>query len=66
MQENFVKAFRQRLVRAMFTNIRIDNLYNGFYLVSCVSRDGEHIRCKMTPVEMNATPRLVWFDKVRS
>ena len=62
MQNNTVKAFRQRLVRGGFTDIQIWNHFNGKFSVSCYSSDGDYIRKELTEVEMNAIPRIVWFD----
>lgn len=62
MQSNDIKAFRQRLVRAQFTDISIyDNGY-GFYTVYCISPKGEKIQRRMSITEIRNTPRIVWFD----
>lgn len=62
MQNNIVKAFRQRLVRAGFQDIGIYDLGNGCYKVCVISSTGEYIRRNMTLLEMHNTPRTVWFD----
>lgn len=62
MQSNDVKAFRQRLSRNGFTDISIYDCGDGCFSVNCTSRDGVRIRRKMTVTQMNATPRVVWFD----
>lgn len=62
MQSNVVKAFRQRLVRAGFTDIRIWDNFNGSYDVRCYSPDNILINKRLTEVQMNCIPRVVWFD----
>ena len=62
MQNNTVKAFRQRLVRAGFTDICISNSYRGYYFFSCISPDGVKIERLLTEIEMINIPRTVWFD----
>ena len=62
MQNNEVKAFRQRLVRAGFTDICIFDCYNGLYQVYCTFPDGKRINKKMSIEEICNTPRVVWFD----
>lgn len=62
MQNNVVKAFRQRLVRGGFTDIYIYDNGDGSYSVGCTSPDGDRIRRRMFPVDMYNTPHLVWFD----
>lgn len=62
MQANFIKAFRQRLVRAGFTDIRIYDDYNGRYTVWCTDPGGKKIRASMTQGEIENTPKVVWFD----
>ncbi|MBO5395391.1 MAG: hypothetical protein J6A97_00755 [Clostridia bacterium] len=62
MQRNEVKAFRQRLVRAGFTDICIYEQFTGDYIVSCRSSTGDRINKVMTIAKMNNTPRVVWFD----
>lgn len=64
MQNNEVKAFRQRLIRAGFKDISIKYCYDGSgdYRVSCVSPMGTPIHRRMDILMMRATPRVVWFD----
>jgi len=52
MQPNFIKAFRQRLVRAGFTDIEIYDNYNGRYSVWCTDLNGNKIRVNMTKEEI--------------
>ncbi|MBE6767496.1 MAG: hypothetical protein E7549_01120 [Ruminococcaceae bacterium] len=61
MQENFIKAFRQRLLRAGFTDVSISG-YCGLYYVYCVSPSGEKICRVMDKEEIVNTPKTVWFD----
>ena len=62
MQRNEIKAFRQRLTRAGFTNIHISSFADDMYYVSCQSSDGDKFIYIMSIVEINNTPHLVWFD----
>lgn len=65
MQDNIVKAFRQRLIRAGFTDISIYDLhycYPGYYDVDCISPNGEIIHRRLSLLKMSVIPRLVWFD----
>lgn len=62
MQPNEVKAFRQRLKRAGFKIEYIYETNRGIYVVRCTSPSGEVIRRELSLVQMNNTPRLVWFD----
>ncbi|MBE6638692.1 MAG: hypothetical protein E7616_04455 [Ruminococcaceae bacterium] len=62
MQPNFIKAFRQRLVRAGFTDIEIYDNYNGRYSVWCTDLNGNKIRVNMTKEEIVNTPRVIWFE----
>lgn len=62
MENNIVKAFRQRLKRGGFTEISIYNQYNGTYRVYFSDRDGNRVSREMTEIQMNNTPHLVWFD----
>lgn len=62
MQDNVVKAFRQRLVRNGFTDVWINSCGDDTYIVGCISPFGERIRRRMSPMQMSITPRLVWFD----
>lgn len=62
-QPDFVKAFRQRLVRNGFENIIIHDNFDGTYYVNVIDRYGTlFIRPKMTELQIRNTPRLVWFD----
>lgn len=60
MQSNIVKAFRQRLIRAGFTDVTIFNCYNGSYYVSCFDSKGNFIREVLTEVQMRNRPFCVW------
>ena len=62
MQNDVVKAFRQRLVRAGFTDIHIYVYADDLYNVRCISPSGKRIYRRMSSVDMFCTPRLVWFD----
>lgn len=62
MENNIVKAFRQRLKRGGFTDISIYNQYNGKYTVYFRDRDGNRDSREMTEIQMQSTPHLVWFD----
>lgn len=62
MQNKVVKAFRQRLVRAGFTDISIYNNYRGTYYVRCVSPEGKAIQVQLTETQLDNIPRVVWFD----
>lgn len=62
MQIKEIRAFRQRLVRGGFRDISIFDCGYGFYSVCCTSRYGEKICRRMSLVEINATPHLVWFE----
>lgn len=63
MQPDFVKAFRQRLVRAQFTDISIYDNGNGTFDLDCRDSSGNYIRVhRMTKEKIINTPHLVWFD----
>lgn len=72
MQSNVVKAFRQRLVRAGFTSIYISRLRGGKYSLICkppknnstlkALSEGGYICRELTELQMNALPRVVWFE----
>lgn len=62
MQNNDIKAFRQRLVRGGFTNIRIYHYKFDLYSVYCISSSGEIIDRLMSIFEIRNTPHEVWFD----
>ena len=62
MQNNDIKAFRQRLVRAGFTDIRIYDMGFSFYHVLCISPIGEKIDKRMYITEIRNIPRTVWFE----
>ena len=62
MENNVVKAFRQRLKRGGFTDISIYDQLNGVYVVSFRDKDGKRDRREMTETQMRNTPHLVWFD----
>lgn len=62
MENNIVKAFRQRLKRAGFTDISIYSQFNGSYFVSFRDKAGKCDCREMTEIQMNNTPHLVWFD----
>ncbi|MBQ8740614.1 MAG: hypothetical protein IJY79_03585 [Clostridia bacterium] len=62
MENNVVKAFRQRLKRGGFTDISIYDQCNGTYAVHFRNRDGVCDRREMTEIQMQNTPHLVWFD----
>lgn len=62
MENNVVKAFRQRLKRGGFTEISIYDQFNGTYSVSFRNRYGEYDFRVMTEIQMRNTPHLVWFD----
>ena len=63
MENNVVKAFRQRLKRGGFTDISIYDQLNGVYVVSFRDKDGKRDRREMTETQMRNTPHLVWFDQ---
>ena len=62
MENNCVKAFRQRLKRGGFTDISIYNQCNGKYTVCFRDSDGKYDSREMTEIQMQNTPHLVWFD----
>lgn len=62
MENNIVKAFRQRLKRAGFTDISIYNEFNGSYRVFFRDKTGKFDGRVMTEIQMKNTPHLVWFD----
>ena len=65
MQINEVKAFRQRLVRAGFFDVWIFNRYDGTYSVECSRLENgmvKYYKRVLTVVEMDALPRVVWFE----
>lgn len=62
MQNNVVKAFRQRLVRGGFTDISIFERYDKSYSVYCTDREYNTIRAHLTLEQMECIPRIVWFD----
>lgn len=62
MQNNAVKAFRQRLVRGGFTDISIFDVGNDEYVVYCTDREGKDIRKRLTIAQMDNIPRTVYFD----
>ena len=62
MQDNFVKAFRQRLVRGGFTNISIYDYDDGTYVVRCFDRTGKRFCERITEQKMRNIPRLVYFE----
>lgn len=59
MQPNYVKAFRQRLIRSGFTDVTID-IFNGVCFVSCLSPDGERVRKHLTESEVRSSPRRIY------
>ena len=64
MQRNEVKAYRQRLLRAGFTDIFIMDNGNGTYFVSCTAPDGTRIREHRVTIEtMCATPKVIYFSE---
>lgn len=62
MQCKEVKAFRQRLERAGFTDISIFKEFDGDFIVSCRSKTGDLINKVLTIPQMQNIPRKVWFD----
>lgn len=62
MENNIVKAFRQRLKRGGFTDISIYDQCNGTYSVYFRDSSGKFDSRVMTELQMENTPRLVWFD----
>lgn len=62
MENNIVKAFRQRLKRGGFTDISIYDQCNGTYRVYFRDSDGNRDNREMTEIQMRNTPHLVWFD----
>lgn len=61
MENNIVKAFRQRLKRGGFSDIKIYNHFDGTYSVN-FRYNGKYQRRTMTLIQMQNTPHLVWFD----
>lgn len=65
MQSNVVKAFRQRLVRGGFKNVRITNLHNGFYAVRFIPPLGSYyIYSEISEVTMSRLPRISWHPLI--
>lgn len=62
MDNNIVKAFRQRLKRGGFTDVSIYDQCNGKYTVTFRDINGRYDRREMTEIQMQNTPHLVWFD----
>lgn len=62
LENNIVKAFRQRLKRGGFTEISIYDQFNGTYRVYFCDSSGKRDSRVMTELQMEGTPRLVWFD----
>lgn len=63
MQDNRVKAFRQRLVRAGFTDISIFADGNDQYTVYATDRFGLKYRECMSVIRMESLPRITWFHE---
>ena len=64
MQLPEVKSYRQRLIRAGFTDVSIYDNYKGTYPVYCTALNVTKIvECSVTITQMNATPRLLYFPK---
>lgn len=62
MQNNVVKAFRQRLIRAGFRDITIYDCCNGEYIVYATDSFGVEYRRRLTELGMASLPRIVWFE----
>ena len=62
MENNIVKAFRQRLKRGGFSDISIFGQCNGTYRVYFCDSHGNRDYREMTEIQMQNTPHLVWFD----
>lgn len=62
MQNNVVKAFRQRLVRFGFTDISIYDEGNGYYRVYCTSSNNKRFNECLSLIDMRALPRHVFFS----
>ncbi len=62
MQNNVVKAFRQRLIRGGFSDISIYYCGNGEYIVYATDSNCVTFRRRLNEIQMNAIPRIVWFD----
>lgn len=56
MQTNTVKAFRQRLIRAGFTNVRLSQ-YREFIFLYCISPYGREIEKTYMVDEVSSLPR---------
>lgn len=56
MQTNTVKAFRQRLIRAGFTNVRLSQ-YRDFIILYCISPYGREIEKTYMVDEVSSLPR---------
>ncbi len=56
MQTNTVKAFRQRLIRAGFTDVRLSQ-YHEYIFLCCISPYGALIERTFTPDEVSSLPR---------
>ena len=65
MQNNIVKAFRQRLVRCGFTFVRIYNYGQGLFRVSYVSPEGITDFAYVRLSEMPSLPRVQYSIKIR-
>lgn len=62
MQVNEIKAFRQRLVRAGFSNIHIYEYKYGLYHVICTKPNGQKVDSIFDLAQIRNIPRLVFFD----
>ena len=62
MQNNTVKAFRQRLIRAGFKVKYIYHYRGDLYDICVIDSDYNIIKRKLSLIEMDCIPRVVWFD----
>lgn len=61
MQPNYIKAFRQRLIRAGF-DVQYIFMCGSVWDVYVIDPCGKRICRSMTKEEIEATPREVWFE----
>lgn len=62
MQDNIIKAFRQRLIRHGYYDISIYDNFNGTYSLWFKDSNHQTVSYVLTLEQMANIPRLVWFD----
>lgn len=64
MDSDIVKSFRMRLKRAGFENISLRCARKPYpiYYLRCIDQHGKLIMRTITETQMEALPKIIWFE----